>query len=480
MKCTLPLNIFAITVTASMPVEGFGSFVHDPNDTMPYRGFKRQGKGQTQSMWHVTLLYPCPTPATETEPAGSSCCCPDGGGVNCAGDAAVPRSQRYKANESTTILMDISITEKGNYKKRQRTLINKSSSGSANKMSVAGQTTINELAINNIIDPSSKNFCMPVTQNSRVLCGCDSTTCERQCNDAPYDTGGCAGDISSLPFLLGMNCVYQKETIKCTNNPIPDPSPAICDEDSYQRSAEATSTTTVFSQVTEDDILSKAKQAARIKINLKKENQITSDYIKEHGYDITGEYDCYHVKGFCPNEDSEEGGSEVDSIVSIAPGEETEAFDHCDVTWNPRPTTCNCSPDDKDACWTGFGGVTVPSEFSYTTVTMGIFKIATDFNKEYFSKSFKSISGKVYFYIPSESEPESTPCCTSCEGEECFTGEILSTSPYTINNESSEFKNKTRLVSDELSYKYDSSEVYAIHPGKDIRVCYTVDKIESI
>ena len=470
--CSPLLSIFSILVTADMPVEGFSSFVYDPNDTMPYKFYSYRDNGASSQIAVYALVNSC------EDILGGFCGCPDSGGWNCYGIAAGTRSQIYNANATINSITNVRITPKGNYRKEIITNLSKTSTAQIANMNInwGKQTTESLKTINGQLDPSSTSTCRPEVYVPNPLCaevGGVPPPCERSCADHPYTNGGCSNSTADIAFMPASTCTTSTKKRTCagsSSQTIDDN----CPGDSWMRVANISSEESVASQVTEAEILSMARQAATKKVNLKKENKITSD----DNQNITGDYDCYRVTGFCSNEDSEEGGYEVDTIISIEPGDENHSYDDCDVTFNSLPQTCNCSPDDKDACWDEFGSLTTPSEFSYTNITIGAFKIATNINREEFSKEYKRLSGTVYFYIDSESEPETSPCCTECGGIECFTGEIVGTSTYSISAGSNQFKQNTRVASDDLTYIYDSSELYAIHPGKVIKVCYTVDNLE--
>ena len=456
--CSPSLSIFSILVTANMPVEGFSSFVYDPNDTMPYKNYLHRENGNSQSSWSVGLDNICERDCAES--------CPPGGGWNCAGDAAGTRATNYTAQADSSSSINVNITAKGNYRNVTDTKISRTSRGTVMTTSWARKTEIKNKYINGMLDPSSTSICAPASEIPNTICGYDPVSCEQSCSDYPYTQGGCSNSTSDIPGTAS-TCITSKTSRTCNGNRSFSASPEqlSCEGDSYSSGGNISSREALASQVTEAEILSMARQAATRKVNLKKQNQNTGD----ENQDITEDGSCCRFIGEC---DGSEEPYPVDYI-----GDCNGDDDDCSFTSvNELPTTCNCS-EDKDECWGGYYNITTPSEFSYTNITIGAFKIATNINKEKFSKEYKSMSGKVYFYIDSESEPETTPCCTSCGGIECFTGEILGTSSYSISAGSNEFKQNTRIAVD-LDYSYDSSELYAIHPGKVIKVCYTVDNLE--
>ena len=456
--CAPSLSIFSILVTSNMPVEGFNSLVYDPNDTMPYKNYFYKDKGNSNSIFTVVKTTDCDRPSC---PAS----CPPGGGWDCAGNAVGVRTQNYEAQGNSTSLMQVNITEKGNYRKEINTITSRNSNG-ANSVygsSWTKSTQINNKYINGILDPSSKNYCAPEVLVPNPICGVDPITCKSSCTDYAYTQGGCSNSTSDIPWMPQPTCTTSKTKRKCNGNESISPNTS-CPGDSYYRQGTISSEETVASQVTEAEILSMARQAATTKVNLKKQNQNTAD----GNQDITEDGSCCRFIGQC---DGQDDVYPVD-FISDCDGE----YDDCSFTsFTKLPTTCNCSKD-KDECWTGYSNITIPTEFSYTIVTIGAFKIATNINKEQFSKEYKNVSGTVYFYIDSESEPETSPCCTACGGIECFTGEIVGTSTYSISGTG--FKQNTRVASNDLTYIYDSSELYAIHPGKVIKTCYTVDNLE--
>lgn len=458
-SCSPSLSIFSILVTANMPVEGFGSFEYDPNDTMPYKNYLYKDQGNSQSSWIVGLDTICERDCAES--------CPAGGGWNCAGDAAGTRATNYTAQADSSSSINVNITEKGNYRNVTDTRISRTSQGTVMKTSWARRTEIKNKYINGMLDPSSTSICAPASEIPNTICGYDPVSCEQSCSDYPYTQGGCSNSTSDIPGTAS-TCITSKTSRTCNGNRSFSASPEqlSCEGDSYSSGGNFSSRETVASQVTEAEILSMARQAATRKVNLKKQNQNTAD----GNQDITEDGSCCQFIGVC------DGGEEPYPVDYI--GDCNGDDDDCSFTSvNELPTTCNCS-NDKDECWSEHSNITTPSEFSYTSITIGSFKIATaNMNKQEFSKIYKSMSGTVYFYIDSESEPQTSPCCASCGGIECFTGEIVGTSTYSISAGSNEFKQNTKIAVD-LTYIYDSSELYAIHPGKVIKVCYTVDNLE--
>lgn len=468
-SCSPSLSIFSILVTANMPVEGFSSFVYDPNDTMPYKNYFYKDKGASSQIVVYALSNTC------EDILGDICGCPDSGGWNCDGMAAGTRSQIYNAQGNSTSLMKVNITEKGNYRKQINTIVLRTSSGQIANMHVnwVKETTESLKTINGQLDPSSISTCSPEVYVPNPLCAeveGGSPPCERSCSDYAYTNGGCSNSTSDIAFMPASTCTTSTKKRTCTGSSyqtIDDN----CPGDSWMRVANISSEESVTSQVTEAEILSMARQAATTKVNLKKENKDTRDTDKNNipSSDITADGSCCNLVGEC---DGGEGPYPVDFINDC-----DNEYDDCSFTSvNELPTTCNCS-NDKDECWNEYSNITTPSAFSYTTVTIGAFKIAANMNKQEFTKKYKKISGTVYFYIDSESEPETSPCCTECGGIECFTGEILGTSLYSISAGSNEFKQNTKIAVD-LDYSYDSSELYAIHPNKIIKTCYTVDFLE--
>lgn len=458
-SCSPSLSIFSILVTANMPVEGFGSFVYDPNDTMPYKAYSYKDKGASNSAWTIIKSVDCDRPQC---PAS----CPAGGGWDCAGDAAGVRTQNYSANAKQTSIMNISISDKGNYRNETRTKISRTSNGQGNTLNFSWQkqTDIDNKYINGGLDPSSKTICAPVVFVPNPICGYDPLTCERGCTEFSYNNGGCSNSTGDIPWMPAAECTVSKTNRSCNGDDIVSVE-ANCEGETYNRVSNISSEETVNSQVTEAEILSMARQAATTKVNLKKQNQNTGD----ENQDITDDGSCCNFAGTC---DGGEGPYPVNFISDC-----DSEYDDCSLDSSVLPTTCNCS-QDKDECWSGYSNITTPSEFSYTSVSIGAFRIATaNMNKQEFSELYKSVSGTVYFYIDSESEPNVSPCCTSCGGLECFTGEIVGTSSYSISSGSSEFKQNTKIATD-LNYYYDSSELYATNPNKVIKVCYTVDSVQ--
>jgi hypothetical protein len=459
-SCSPSLSIFSILVTADMPVEGFFSLLNGLG--MPYKNHTYRDKGNSSQVAVYALSNTC-------EDMDIDCGCPDGGGWNCYGIAAGTRSQIYQAGASVNSNMSVSITSAGNYKKELTTRLSKNSQGQVPNMRISWQKNTNQFSktINGTLQAGSTDFCAPAVHVPNPLCG-DDYDCEYSCSDQSYTTGGCSNSIGDIAFMPAPTCTTSDTQRTCTGSSTLSLDDN-CPGDSFLRQGTLSSEETLSSQVTEAEILSMARDAATKKVNLKKQNQRTDDNASNYNtIDITDGGSCCHFVGECDGTDE----SYPVNFISDCDNE----YDDCIFSsFTKLPTTCNCSKD-KDECWTGYSNITIPTEFSYTSVTIGAFKIATNINKEEFSKEYKNVSGTVYFYIDSESEPGTNPCCTACGGIECFTGEIVGTSTYSIS--STGFKQNTRVASNDLTYIYDSSELYAIHPGKVIKTCYTVDNLE--
>jgi hypothetical protein len=127
-----------------------------------------------------------------------------------------------------------------------------------------------------------------------------------------------------------------------------------------------------------------------------------------------------------------------------------------------------CGDGKKDDCWGGFGGFSVvdPS----TTISKAALKIGVI--KEGFDKEYKSVSGKVKFYIPTEQDIEEgrTPCCN-----DDFSGTVVKETGYSLGG--SDFKEGQYLATDigELSNKQ-----FTAYVGEFISVCVTIDSVSFI
>jgi hypothetical protein len=140
---------------------------------------------------------------------------------------------------------------------------------------------------------------------------------------------------------------------------------------------------------------------------------------------------------------------------------------------NCAGTTCG---EGKDACWGAAGGCFGISDnnlddpdASSTTAQKLKFKIATI--KEGFDETYKSVSGKVKFYIPTEQDIEEgrTPCCN-----DDFSGTVVKETGYSI-SAGSTFKNDY-LASNAGDFD-NSNQSYV---GQSICPCITVDSVSFI
>ena len=455
--CGPQLSIFSILVTANLPVNGFWGF---GGGTMPYKKTSYKDKGNSSNNDDIQMVLKCDRNCMAS--------CPPAGGWNSCGTAAGQRVQTYSAQARSSSSIKPSISEKGNYRLEERVTASRSSrgSGSANGTSFSWQksTHLRNLFINGALDPSSRTECFPVVVVPNTFCGYDPQTCERVCADNPYNNGGCSQSISDIPWLPAPDWVSEEEVrireeVYSTNNE------GCGGEVKGTRFGSLYAVETVAERVKESDILGMAKQAAKQKIILKKENQDTWD----ENINITEDGSCCLFAGTC---DGYEGPVPVEYIDSC----DSEGDDDCSITSITQlPSRCGCS-NDRDECWDGYSNIGTPAAFSYTNVTIGAFRIASNVNQEEFSKEYEYVSGKVYFYIDSESEPNTSPCCTDCGGPECFTGQIVGESSYTLSAGGKQFKQNTRITTD-LNYTYDSADVYELYPDQVIKVCYTIDSV---
>jgi hypothetical protein len=148
-----------------------------------------------------------------------------------------------------------------------------------------------------------------------------------------------------------------------------------------------------------------------------------------------------------------------------------------EVLKNNQPQNCNgdtCG-EGKDACWGGGGCFGISDnnlddlEANTTTSQKLKFKIGTA--KEGFDKTYKSVSGKVKFYISSEEDIEEgrTPCCN-----DDFSGTVVKETGYSI-SAGSTFKNDY-LASDAGDFDNNDQS----HVGETICPCYTIDSVSFI
>jgi hypothetical protein len=124
-----------------------------------------------------------------------------------------------------------------------------------------------------------------------------------------------------------------------------------------------------------------------------------------------------------------------------------------------------CGDGKKDDCWGGAGGFNLPSKDTGVAVKLK-FKIGA--LKEDFKKTYKSVSGKVNFYIPSEQDTEEgrTPCCN-----DDFSGTVFKESGYSISSGSSTFKD------DYLAVDCGDADNGSVSESKSISICFTVDDV---
>lgn len=125
-----------------------------------------------------------------------------------------------------------------------------------------------------------------------------------------------------------------------------------------------------------------------------------------------------------------------------------------------------CGTGEKDDCWStgSFGIVEKPS------VCRAKYKVYVE--KEPFKKSYKSISGQLILYIPSEQDIEQgrTPCCN-----DDFSGTILQTNGFSING-SQTFK-KDYVSSD--AGNSDSSS-FQNHIGEGVGICIKITAVSFL
>lgn len=454
--CGPQLSIFSILVTANMPVDGYQGFAGMSATPYKKKSYKDKGKS-SNSLTHLKRVI-CDRDCMAS--------CPKSGGFNQCGDTAGQRDQTYSAKSNEKHSIRTSISEKGNYRLEERVIISRNSEGKStwSRVSWQKETNISNLLINGVLDPSSITRCFPVEEVPNTTCGYDVQTCLRVCADYPYNNGGCSQSIGDIPWLPSPDWVTE-ETMRTRTDDYNTNAQGCGGQSLNSRYGSVFALEILAERVEESDILGMAKQAAKTKIILKEENQDTWD----ENIDITEDGTCCRFIGQCDGVDE---SYPVDSI-SDCEGDD----DDCSYTSITQlPTTCGCS-NDRDACWGTYSNIATPGAFSYTNVTIGVFRIASNINQEEFSKEYKYVSGKVYFYIDSEYEPNTSPCCTDCGGPECFTGQIVGESSYTLSAGAKQFKQNTRITTD-LNYTYDSADVYVLYPDEVIKACYTIDSVE--
>ena len=136
---------------------------------------------------------------------------------------------------------------------------------------------------------------------------------------------------------------------------------------------------------------------------------------------------------------------------------------------NCAGTTCG---EGKDACWGAASSFSITDNNlddpnANSTIAQKLkFKIGT--LKEGFEKEYKSVSGKVKFYIPSSEDVEEdrTPCCS-----DDFSGTVVKEAGYSI-SAGSTFKNDY-LASD--AGDFDNTD--QSRAGETINICYTIDNV---
>jgi hypothetical protein len=135
-------------------------------------------------------------------------------------------------------------------------------------------------------------------------------------------------------------------------------------------------------------------------------------------------------------------------------------------------TTCG---EDKDACWGLFYPFSIadnnlddPNAMS-TTAQKLKFKISTP--EEGFDKTYKSVSGKVKLYIPSEQDIEEgrTPCCN-----DDFSGTVVKETGYSI-SAGGIFKQYYFAAN---AGDFDNND--QSHVGQTIVACATIDNVSFI
>lgn len=137
-------------------------------------------------------------------------------------------------------------------------------------------------------------------------------------------------------------------------------------------------------------------------------------------------------------------------------------------------TTCGEGPD---ACWSttssfGIGDNNLNDPSGTSTIAQKIkFKIGAA--KEGFDEKYRSISGKVIFYIPSEEdiEQDRTPCCNND-----FDGSIVEEIKYAL-TAGSTFKDNYYAVD---CGQFDDTSESLVGVEEIISICYTVDEINFI
>jgi hypothetical protein len=149
-----------------------------------------------------------------------------------------------------------------------------------------------------------------------------------------------------------------------------------------------------------------------------------------------------------------------------------------DLLKNNGPQNCDgdkCGSGGKDDCWGGGGcftisanGLSDPNSNSATAQELK-FKVATI--KEGFDKKYKSVSGKVKYYISSDQDIEENrnPCCNSD-----FSGTVVKEAGYSI-SAGETFKNDY-LASDAGDFNNSDQS----HVGEAICPCITIDNVSFV
>jgi hypothetical protein len=148
------------------------------------------------------------------------------------------------------------------------------------------------------------------------------------------------------------------------------------------------------------------------------------------------------------------------------------------ILTNNKPQNCaktKCGDGGKDDCWGGaacFGIVDNNlDDPNATSTTSQKLKFKIGILKKEFNEEYKSVSGKIKFYIQSEKDAEEgrTPCCN-----DDFSGTVVKEQDYSI-SAGETFKNDY-FASD--AGDFDNNDQSLV--GKTINICYTIDKVSFI
>ena len=124
-----------------------------------------------------------------------------------------------------------------------------------------------------------------------------------------------------------------------------------------------------------------------------------------------------------------------------------------------------CGNGEVDDCWSSSSALTILD--SDNTIQKIKIKVATSKNDIF--KTLNSIKGIIYYYFSNDDE---SPCCTNCDGPECFSGSIVTQKPFEINFGAKSFKNNQYLAVDIGELSNTSLQNYV---GQNLKFCAKIN-----